>query len=252
MQELKYSALLLLKIIAVLLITTIIPLIFLFYPILALIVPVYFLIVLITLKICKNKIIQFVFQILYFPFSLVSKILNNTFPLILIMMNVILYIGLPLIIVANSSLFLKLLKTPINFELKLYLSFLTSYVFYITFNKVILKFIEKNSPARYKTSQKLKPYNIKEISEYLLSKENMRFLIYTFNFFAIIFINIYKFQELSFYDTILLLERPIIQSLVTFIAFDRAIILLKDLKFKPSEFYKKIEIGIQNKKDSLK
>ncbi|WP_143147333.1 hypothetical protein [Chishuiella changwenlii] len=116
----------------------------------------------------------------------------------------------------------------------------------------MLLFVAKISPARYKDSQKLKPYNIKEISEYLLSQDNLKIIIYTFNFIAIIFLNVYNFQNLDFCDKIPLFEKPILQSLVSFIAFDRAITLFKGLKFKPSEMFEKILNGIKNKKESLK
>ncbi|SHL54976.1 hypothetical protein SAMN05443634_1111, partial [Chishuiella changwenlii] len=151
-----------------------------------------------------------------------------------------------------SSLALTHFDILINTELKIYLSLLFVYLFYVNCNKIMLLFVAKISPARYKDSQKLKPYNIKEISEYLLSQDNLKIIIYTFNFIAIIFLNVYNFQNLDFCDKIPLFEKPILQSLVSFIAFDRAITLFKGLKFKPSEMFEKILNGIKNKKESLK
>ncbi|WP_146128028.1 hypothetical protein [Elizabethkingia anophelis] len=167
-------------------------------------------------------------------------------------MNTLLFISIPIVITTYSSIALTYFNVPINLELKIYLSLLFIYVFYITLNKGLLLYLANMSPARYRDSKKLKPYNIKEISEYLLSQDNMKILIYTFNFLAIILINIYKFQKFNFNSEILFLEKPILQSLVSFIAFDRALTLFKSTNFKPSELYKKILDGINNKRDSLK
>ncbi|UTF94739.1 hypothetical protein J2O08_08750 [Elizabethkingia anophelis] len=167
-------------------------------------------------------------------------------------MNSLLFLSIPIVITTYSSIALTYFNIPINLELKIYLSLLFIYIFYVTLNKGLLLYLANMSPARYKDSKKLKPYNIKEISEYLLSQDNMKIFIYTINFLAIIFINIYKFQQFNFNNEILSYEKPILQSLVTFIAFDRAITLLKSTNFKPSELYSKIIEGINNKKNSLK
>lgn len=203
-------------------------------------------------KIFKKQIFEILYNIPLLPFYVFFQILTYTIPISLILMNVFLYISFPILVVSYTSIVLTHYRVAINYELELYLSFLLVYLFYVTFNKLALLFVAKLSPARYKDSTKLKPYNIKEITEYLLAEDNMKILIYSFNFLVIIFINIYKFQNLNFYDKVLVLEKPILQSLVTFIAFDRAMILFKGLKFKPSELYEKILTGIKNKKESLK
>lgn len=200
----------------------------------------------------KKQIFKILYNIPFLPFYLFFQILTYTIPISFILVNIILYICCPILIVSYTSIILTHYEVPVNYELKLYLSFLLVYLFYVTFNKIALVFLAKLSPARYRDSTKLKPYNIKEISEYILSEDNMKIMIYVFNFLAIIFINIYKFQNLAFFDKVLLLEKPILQSLVTFIAFDRAMILFKGLQFKPSELYQKILIGIKNKNESLR
>lgn len=254
LKEVRYSILLLIGIIFSLLITAIIPLLLIKYLNFKIILSIitYFIVTYILWKVFKKNIFKFLYGIPLLPFYFLHEILTYTIPFNLILMNVFLYLGFPIIIVSYSSIAFTFFNIPVNFELKLYLSFLFVYLFYVTFNKLMLYYVSKMSPARYKDSNKLRPYNIKEISEYLLSQDNMKIMIYSFNFLAVIFINVYKFQNLNFYDKILLFEKPILQSLVTFIAFDRAITLFKGLRFKPSELYRKILIGIKNKKESLK
>lgn len=67
----------------------------------------------------------------------------------------------------------------------------------------------------------------------------------------IIIINLSQFQKIHFFDLIHSSERPIIQSLVSFIAFDRIITLLKTTKFKPSILFDKVKDGIDQKLKQL-
>lgn len=253
-KEIKYSFYLLFGLIFSFLSTIVIPLILIYkinFKLLGLII-IYFIITYTLSKIFKIKFFEYLYTIPLLPLHFFFELLTYTIPINLVMMNVFLYLSFPLMIVSYTSLGLTFFQSPINFELKLYLSFLFVYLFYVNCNKLMLGFVARISPARYKDSKKLKPYNIKEISEYLLSQDNLKIIIYTFNFLAIICINIYKFQNLTFFDQFLLFEKPILQSLVTFIAFDRAITLFKGLMFKPSELFNKIVTGIKNKKESLK
>lgn len=253
-KEIKYSIYLLLGLLISFFITGVFPILLIYnlnFKILGFII-LYFLITYFLYKIFKTKFFEYLYSIPLLPFHLFFELLTYAIPVNLVTMNVFLYLSFPVMIVSYASIGLTYFHSPINFELKLYLSFLFVYLFYVNCNKLMLGFVAKISPARYKDSKKLKPYNIKEISEYLLSQDNLKIIIYTFNFLAIILINIYKFQNLTFFDQILLFEKPILQSLVTFIAFDRAITLFKGLTFKPSELLNKIMTGIKNKKESIK
>lgn len=254
LKEVKYSILLLFGIFISFLTTVIIPLLLIEYLSFKIVLCIiaYLITTYLCWKVFKKKIFQFLYTVPLLPLYFFLETLTYTIPINLILMNVFLYIGFPIILVSYTSFALTYFDFQVNFELKLYLSFLFVYLFYVTFNRLMLSYVAKISPARYKDSKKLKPYDIKEISEYLLSQDNMKLIIYSFNFLAIIFINVYKFQELNFNDKILLFEKPILQSLVTFIAFDRAITLFKGLVFKPSELYHKILTGIKNKKETLK
>jgi len=112
--------------------------------------------------------------------------------------------------------------------------------------------IEFITPARYNSSKKLKPYNIKEISEDILSIDNVKLIIYVLNFIFIIFINIIKFQNFKIYNNINFIENPLLQSFVTFIAFERIISLSKSIKIKPATLNYKILKGIKDKIEELK
>jgi hypothetical protein len=105
-------------------------------------------------------------------------------------------------------------------------------------------------PACLKNSEKLKPYNIEELSNYLLSENNIKFVVFIIYFILIVIVNFYNFQDLSYYKTEKI-DKAVIQSFVTYIAIDRIISSLKQVEFKPSEMVKKLMQSINNKFNQL-
>lgn len=128
----------------------------------------------------------------------------------------------------------------------LYLRLTISTFIAVIFNYQLRHFIYAISPARLKTSKKLKPYELDKLTDYLLSDRNVRFLIYSGYFFLLFINNIMAFENKTLTSTILN-DKAILQSFVTFIAFDRALALLKQLEFKPSDFLKRIVDSIRRK-----
>lgn len=104
----------------------------------------------------------------------------------------------------------------------------------VILNYQLRNFIHKISPVRFKNSNKLKPYQIDKLSEYLLSENNIRFIVYGVYVIALISLNYTNFQSLE--GDSCQLGKPILQSFVTFIAFDRTIGIMKSLNFKPSDY----------------
>lgn len=198
-------------------------------------------------KIIKSNITKSLFSLPFAPFALFFKLLTFTIPISLILMNIFLYFGLPIVICFLFFSYLNYQNYPIGIDLQVYTTSLVWYISLVTTNKLLLFYLAKLSPARYSTSQKLKPYNIKEISEYILSEDNIKMLIFTLNFCVITAINLNQFQGIRFFEILYNLERPIIQSLVSFIAFDRVVTLMKTAKFKPSILYQKTKEGIDAK-----
>lgn len=252
-KEAKYTLILLLWMVISVVFSIVIPvaLIYLVSFKIVLFVISYFLLTYILWKWLRKKIFRQLFMMPVLIIDFLFEIIH-IIPINLIFGNIIIFISFPIMIVFYANLGMIMAKFPVNVELRVYFSLLFLYLFYVTFNKLVLSFIAKISIARYKNSKKLKPYNIKEISEYLLSQANMKVLIYVLNIVAIIFINFFRFQNFDFSEKILLFEKPILQSLITFIAFDRAISLLNQLEFRPSIFYKKIWQGIKSKDEDLR
>jgi len=199
-----------------------------------------------------KKITNFIFYIEFILFDLFFRFLTYLIPFMLLIVHSIIYFSAPLILIGFSSIFLWYFKFKIDIKLAIYLSLIIYYFFLTFFNKPLLLLIEFITPARYNSSKKLKPYNIKEISEDILSIDNVKLIIYVLNFIFIIFINIIKFQNFKIYNNINFIENPLLQSFVTFIAFERIISLSKSIKIKPATLNYKILKGIKDKIEELK
>ncbi len=128
----------------------------------------------------------------------------------------------------------------------LYLKLTMSTFIAVIFNYQLRYLIYAISPARLKTSKKLKPYELDKLTDYLLSDRNVRFIIYSGYFILLSITNIMTFENKTLTSTILN-DKAILQSFVTFIAFDRALALLKQLEFKPSDFLNRIVDSIRRK-----
>jgi hypothetical protein len=74
---------------------------------------------------------------------------------------------------------------------------------------------------------------------------NIKFLVYSFYVVALSVTNYLNFQGDSFSKGIST-DKSILQSFVTFIAFDLALVLMKQLDFRPSHFVHKVIRSISN------
>src|SRR5690606_2454094 len=150
----------------------------------------------------KNKVIDIPYQILAFPFTLFFAIATIGIPFLMLQLHLFYYLGLcftfPMIIYQAYEAF----GNPIiNTQLKVYLIVTFAVMCSVLFRSPILWFVHKFSPARLKTSEKLRPYNLDELSNYLISENNIKFVIFTLYFILIVFINFYSFQDSSYYET---------------------------------------------------
>src|SRR5690606_2036555 len=72
----------------------------------------------------------------------------------------------------------------------------TSIVFIaVLFNFQLRRLIYIISPARIKSSKKLRPYELDKLTDYLLSESNVRFLIYSLYVILLLVINFNNFEN---------------------------------------------------------
>lgn len=198
--------------------------------------------------IVKNKILKKITSIILLPAGIILIITNFIIPIGFLIIHLICYVGFVLLIpVAILKLITVFDVCQINqIPTLTYIKFTSAVFIAVLFNYQIRKLIYKISPARIKSSIKLKPYELDKLTDYMLSENNVRFLIYSLYVILLIITNYTNFEE-DYLSINGANDKAILQSFVTFIAFDRALTLLKQLEFKPSDFLNKIIKSIVNK-----
>lgn len=202
--------------------------------------------------IVKNKILKKLTNIILFPLGIILTIGNFIIPIGFLFIHLLYYVAFVILI---PSAILKLLTVFDIYHINqiptlTYIKFTSSVFIAVLFNYQIRKLIYKISPARINSSKKLKPYELDKLTDYMLSENNVRFLIYSLYVILLIITNYTNFEE-NYLSINITNDKAILQSFVTFIAFDRALSLLKQLEFKPSDFLSKIIKSIANKYKDL-
>jgi hypothetical protein len=199
----------------------------------------------------KNKITSFLILILTLPFSVFYLVFTIGIPFLFLQIHLFLYLtfcgAIPMI---GLKIYEYFNFPTLNLQLKVYLVLSMTVILATIFQKQIKFLVHKLSPARLKTSEKLRPYKIEKLSDYLLSENNIKFVVFVIFFILIVVINFSNLQELSYFQTTSV-DKAVIQSFVTYIAFDRIITNLKKIEFKPSEMLKKIIESIKNKLEQI-
>jgi len=196
----------------------------------------------------KNKYFDKFTTIISFPIGIIYAVLSVIIPFMVLPIHVIFYFGISFLIpeIIHKTLgyfhLIDFIKTPTIQYLKITLTVFIS----VLLNPLLRHIIYYISPVRMKTSEKLKPYEFDKLTDYFLSTDNIRFFVYGFYVIALLITNFFNFQGSSITENSET-DKSILQSFVTFIAFDRAFILMKQLDFKPSMLLSKIYQSISNK-----
>lgn len=200
----------------------------------------------------KNKILKKIISIILFPAGIILTIGSFIIPIGFLLIHLFYYVAFVVLIPTTILKLLTLFDIYQTNQIPTltYIKFTSSVFIAVLFNYQIRKLIYKTSPARINSSKKLKPYELDKLTDYMLSENNVRFLIYSLYVILLIITSYANFEEkyLSISTTN---DKAILQSFVTFIAFDRILSLLKQLEFKPSDFLNKIIKSIANKFKNL-
>ncbi|EKF54636.1 hypothetical protein I215_11214 [Galbibacter marinus] len=198
----------------------------------------------------KKKMIQKITNVVLFPLGVISAFAVVIFPFLMVFLFICLYF----IITAVTPLFLlNYLNNNGYLEFATDLTILYGVVTIPVFFAVFFNYQIRNLFYFFTTivnDSRYGPYEIRELTDYFISERNVRFLIYFLYFLAVIVINVLEYQE-SFLIGIAAYDNIILQSFITFIAFDKVLSLLKDLEFKPSDFLRKIICSISKKLEDM-
>lgn len=180
----------------------------------------------------KNKKLHFFAEIYLTPFYIFIAIAGLLLPMITLLFQYTLYLMISFVI---PGLVLKLLAyfqiLTLPNELKIYI-ILTSAVFIaVLFNSQLRKFVQWLSSLYTKSYSFAKNAKLNSLTDYVASQNIIKFLIYSIYVILLITMNIYKLQGKSLYNNTNY-DVAILQSFVTFLAFDKVHALLVQLDFK--------------------
>lgn len=203
-------------------------------------------------KTFKHKAFDYLFKIWISPIIAVVTLILFFVPFMVIQIHLMYYI---LIAISIPGIFYLIDKffniTSITTQLHIYIILTFSVIVSTIFNYQIKHIVYIFSPFRIYYSKKLKKYKFKELTDYLISENNIRFMIYLSYFIYLLIFNIFNLQNQNLYNDPLI-DKAVLQSFITFISFDSVLRNFKNLEFKPSEMLKKILNSITGDKEEQK
>tara|TARA_R110000850_G_scaffold16697_1_gene51706 strand:+ start:44325 stop:45110 length:786 start_codon:yes stop_codon:yes gene_type:complete len=181
-----------------------------------------------------------VYRAFLFPVRLLKGFIAVSAPYLVLQTHLLMYLAFACAIPIGFYLFDRVSDLiNLNFTTHIYIIVTFSVVIATLLNNQLKQLIYLLSPFRISHLQKLKKIDFKELTDYLLSESNIKFIIYSIYFVYLLIINFFNFQQNSFYsdpET----DKAVLQSFITFIALERLVTNLKELEFKPSEMIRRL------------
>ncbi|NEV95045.1 hypothetical protein G3567_12950 [Psychroflexus sp. YR1-1] len=196
-----------------------------------------------------SKILQLINICMSFPIAFVLFLYQFALPALGLIFHVIYFamisISIPLIIIKLNEYFgyYTLSKQTIIF-----ITLTSATCISVTFYKQILNFIYHLGPLRIKSSRKIRKFRLEELTEYVINKENIRFIIYSSFFIYIMVYSFHFFQNSSIFD-VQEQDKAVYQSFLCFLAFDRLLLNSKRFLIIPSELLRKLINSIRQNED---
>lgn len=197
----------------------------------------------------KNKTLYFIVRAILFPFSMVVKFIILAFPVMATQIYLFLYLAISFSIpIIFSIIDQKLDLIGLKAETWIYLIATVGAITATLLHKQITFLTFKIIPFTSRKSWKSRRSKIVELCEYIVSKNNIKLVIYSIFFITLIIFTILGLQERSYYENSNI-DNAILQSFATFIAFERILNNLELTKFKASELLETLRLSIfKNKK----
>lgn len=199
----------------------------------------------------KNKVFDFVTQAIMLPFSLLYGFVTVAIPILSTQIYLFAYLGLsffiPLVLYRIDE---RLFITGLKEETWSYLIITSGVIIATLLHKQITFLTFKLIPFLARKSEKMNRVKLVELCEYIVSKNNIKLVIYSLFFIALIVFNILSLQQNSYFDNPNI-DEAILQSFVTYIALERILTNLKLTEFRPSELLKTVKLSIFNEAEII-
>lgn len=186
----------------------------------------------------KNPLTDRLKRIVCVPFTLIHQFISVAMPYFILQIHLLIYLFfsavMPILLYRIDRL-TGVLELTITTHIYLIVTF--SVITATLLNKQMRFLTFQCSPLQLLSSRLSKRMEFQQLTDYFLSEHTIKFVIYFSYFLYLLIFNLFTFEEHSLYSSPLI-DKAVLQSFITFLALERLISNLKDLKFKPSEMLK--------------
>lgn len=188
----------------------------------------------------KNKILRGILNVLTFPYFLIYILLTFSVPIFILGINFIIFLIFSSIIpFTYKTIDQNFYHINITKYTDLYLCITIPLMTILIFHKYILKIINYINENNYGKGTNFEKFKINELANYVFDYKTIKFLIYTTYFTFLFIYSIYVINGQHFL-TDSKNEKVILQSFISFIAFDRLVSNIKDFTITPSGLLDKL------------
>lgn len=185
----------------------------------------------------SNKLLKITVYILTFPLAIIYLTVEFINPFMTMMINLIIYLVICLLPMMIFAILMKLDLIHLSHEIIIFITLTIITIVAVTFNKYIVQLILKHSPA-FKHKDDIETKEMSDLTKYLFSPNNIRFIIYLAYFIFIFFYSLAYIDSSSLNKK--LLDNSILQAFLVFLAYDSIRINSKDIKILPSYVLHKV------------
>lgn len=183
----------------------------------------------------RSKYVKLLCLVIIWPFIVIIGSLKFSIPIIAIILYLFFYeiiVSIPILSMNKINEFHEICSMTKETKIFLFLTYFS--IISVVFNKQLIRLINKLFSIWWKyDSSESEMSRIKEMAEYIISPQNLRFLIYSSYF---IYLCIFSFNYLENISSFVnkSVYTAIMQSFITFLAFDSLRTNSTEVKFLPS------------------
>ncbi|MDB5228286.1 MAG: hypothetical protein JWN78_2479 [Bacteroidota bacterium] len=191
-----------------------------------------------------NRITKIIFYTVCFPALILFVISKILLPLLGVQMYLFFYVIGCILIPAS------LLKLNNFFHWFTLTNATSTYILISSGCIIAIVLHEQLSKVILYLTSKIQNETYKDIIDYLISEKNIKFVIYLAYLIFLAVYNVNNLEGSSFYNSPEL-DKAVLQSFITFLAFERVLINFKESEFKPTQLLTRIKDSIFNDKVKL-
>ncbi|MCD9575603.1 hypothetical protein [Flavobacterium soyae] len=183
----------------------------------------------------QSRILNIIAQIIYLPITILALFTAIAIPVLSIQISLYLYLALSFLIPMIAYRLDQYYQiTVINLETWIYLVLTVGVIFAFLLHNQIKFVVDKTVVYFHNGSKRIQHFKLIELNDYIISLSNIKFIIFFLYLIYLIIVNVMTLQNTSFYENPNI-DKAVLQSFVTFVAFDRVLSTIKLTEFRPSK-----------------